>query len=336
MPSAVRSQHFPPPPHVSLSLEANGSSLTLIGAPFGANVTVDVSKLHLQARPHEGSVTKERSLRGSLGQVHVYQLAQASSIQNFSIPVTVPGPPGPPGIYDVWASASRGFATAPGGSDVPISDNTAFAREYPMQLSWPDESGDDLALTVLRKKFVGHVIYGYGGMWISCPPQWSKLYSASTPIRVRSIQRERGRITFLATGSDASASYISGLAFVAFDPLYIVVDRPPATASPLEMNRVIQGPAGDCPAIELADWQFDTTFSLDPPPTSTPGGLLPPLRVGMSRADVIWARGYPNEVGTRAALRAEDVWHYGRSPMDSYQILFRDDRVSSFTTPRGP
>ncbi len=336
MPSAVRSQQFPSPPSVPLSLQPNGSALTIVGAPFRVEVSIDVSKLRLHARLHGDKAAPERLLASTFGQVRVYQLAQAPSVQNFSIPVTVSGPPGPPGIYDVWPSASHGFATATDGSDVPIPENTAFTREYPTPLSWPDESGNDRALASLQKRYVGRVVYGYGGTWISCPPQWSKLYSASTPVRVRSIRRERGRITFLATGRDASASYIRGLAFVAFDPLHIVVDQPPATTSPVLTNRVVEGPVGDCPAIELADWQLDTTFSLDPPPMSVPqAGLLHPLRVGMSRAEVIWTRGYPNEIGTRAMLRAEPVWHYGASPYEVYQIYFTDDRVSSFTTPRG-
>ena len=86
-----------------------------------------------------------------------------------------------------------------------------------------------------------------------------------------------------------------------------------------------------CPAFELADWQIDTTLSLRPPPSgiATP---QTPLRIGMSRDDLVWARGYPNEVGTRAVLRAESIWHYGAA-MSQFTVTLVEGRIASFTTP---
>lgn len=51
----------------------------------------------------------------------------------------------------------------------------------------------------------------------------------------------------------------------------------------------------------------------------------------MTRDDVVWKLGYPNEIGTRERLRREPVWEYGAGT-SRYEIRFRD-RVSSFTDP---
>ncbi len=315
--------------------------MSIVASTGGTSVvTLDTSKLRLFARPHVNGnrIRRERRVAASIGQAQttsseiVKTIDSPQYVQSFSIPVKLSGPPGPPGIYDVWARALDGFATKRDGT--PVSLAQRFTAAYPEQVWWPDESGNDRELVRLRKELVGRFIYGYGHIAISCPPSWTKFYAPSTPIRVRSIAREHGHITWLGTGSAASDSYpfVSGAPFIAFDPLLIVVEEPSsARYPPTGENHGVGGAAGPCPGFKLADWQVDTTLSLLPPPAGI-GPEFAALRVGMTRDEVIWTRGYPNEVGTRAALRGEPTWHYGVG-LGRSTVTFIKNRVAAFTTP---
>jgi len=328
---------------IGLTLVPNDNgAISLKAWTVGASlVTLDSSKLRLFARPHVNgaAIASKRQMMASFGharstRLDVTQTSQPPPyyVQDFSIPVKLAGPPGPPGTYDVWPRTIDGFATARDGTSVPLDKRLANDSQ---QLWWPDESGNDRELAGLRRQFVGHLVYGYGGIAISCRPAWTKFYAASTPVRVRSIMRERGHITWLGTGSAASAPDAPGIiSFIAFDPLEIVVEEPSsARYPPLGTNYVIKGLSSVCPEIELADWQLDTTLSLHPPPTGV-GAEQAALRVGMTRDEVVWTRGYPNEVATRTVLRAESTWIYGVA-IGRYTVTFVNDRVASFTIPRG-
>jgi hypothetical protein len=227
--------------------------------------------------------------------------------------------------------AVDGFARAEGGAEIPLHADGGFSAAYPEQFSWPDESDNDVALARLRTMLVGHKVYGFGGIAISCRPTWTKFYAASTPVRIRSIEREHGRAVWLGTGNAATNPDAMGAAFVAFDPISIVVDEPSNSRYPIVgMNSLVGGTSGPCPSIEVADWQVETTLSLSPPPATATTQAQ--LRIGATRDSIVWTYGYPNEVGTRATLRAEPTWHYGFA-MGRYSVTFADDRVSSFTTP---
>jgi hypothetical protein len=322
---------------LSLGLDDRGA-MAITASTWGTSVVValDSSKLRLFARPYDtrGTVARERRMVASIGQARRTRSEIASIsepphyAQSLSVPVNLSGPPGPPGIYDVWVRALDGFATASDGTAVPLEQRTGAFRVW-----WPDESGNDRELARLRSELVGRVIYGYGGIAISCRPGWTKFYGASTPVRVRSIERKRGHITWLGTGSRVSDPYVVGVAFIAFDPLSIIVQEPSsARYPPLGTNYSVGGAVKPCPEFELADWQLDTTLSLHPPPTGV--DLECPLYIGMTRDEVVWTRGYPNEVGMRAALRAESTWQYGPGST-RYTVTFIRNRVVSFTIPRG-
>jgi len=330
---------------IVLAMGPDESGAMSIGAStFGDVIALDPSKLRLLARPFAPG-TSGGSQLGIVASIGAAQESVPSgprgyflthplpySVQHFSIPVELSGPPGPPGIYDVWPDAAAGFATARDGTPIPLADRSGFSAAYPEQISWPDESGNDRVLEALRKKLVGRSVYGYGGIAISCRPQSTTFYAASTPVRIRSIERERGKVMWLGTGSAASAPLVIGLGFIAYDPVSINVDQPdPTRYPPLGSNGGVGGATKMCPAFELADWQIDTTLSLRPPPSgiATP---QTPLRIGMSRDDLVWARGYPNEVGTRAVLRAESIWHYGAA-MSQFTVTLVEGRIASFTTP---
>jgi hypothetical protein len=138
-------------------------------------------------------------------------------------------------------------------------------------------------------------------------------------------------VTWLGTGH-ASYPYVGGLGFIAWNPVRVVFA--PTDAVPSGTNYRVGGIAGDCPAMLVADWQADVVMSTAPPPASIPTGASPELKVGMSRDEVVWIRGYPNEMGDRATLRKEAAWTYGTMPMNSSTITFNGDRVASVVSAR--
>lgn len=149
---------------------------------------------------------------------------------------------------------------------------------------------------------------------------------------MHAIERERGRVAFLGTGPEASAPYVNGLDYLAFEPLLFVVDEPSgARYTPLGRNAGVGGSPTHCPAIELADFQVATTLALRPSPLSAEEANAP-LRAGMTRNAVIWAHGYPNEIGSRAEILDKPVWDYGVG-LVRYEIRFANDRIASFTKP---
>ena len=226
-------------------------------------------------------------------------------------------------------------------SDVAHGDAVGIAGGAPVGFSlgprgrtvWrAADAADDRGLSALRRELVGRDVYGYGGIAISCRPDWTKFYENTTPVRVVAIERERGRREWLGTGNAATAPYAYDPGFIAVDPISILVVTPSGVRYPATgQNTGVGGSQKRCPAIELADWQVPVALSLHPPPH--PFALATtPLRAGMTRDDVVWKLGYPNEIGTRERLRREPVWEYGAGK-SRYEIRFRGDRVSSFTDP---
>jgi hypothetical protein len=56
----------------------------------------------------------------------------------------------------------------------------------------------------------------------------------------------------------------------------------------------------------------------------------------MTRDDVARRRGDPPGYATRAARDRAPVWVYTGGPFDSYEVRFRNGRVTSFTKPATP
>jgi hypothetical protein len=177
----------------------------------------------------------------------------------------------------------------------------------------------DTVIERLRHRFVGHDVYGYGGIAISCPPQWTRFYGPATPIRVSDVQREHAYTT-LATGV---GTRIYGPGFDDSHAVRFVFSLPRAVSA--GVNYHVPGIAGPCPALDLSEFQIPISLSIDPPPL---GALSGGLRVGMTRADVIWQFGYPWELGDKQRLIAERVWHYGVG-LALYDVVFKADRVTA-------
>jgi hypothetical protein len=231
-----------------------------------------------------------------------------------------------------WRRALDGFGTLPGPPVVPIFPSGAYTNDSRVMVWWPDLSGGDAALRRLRARYVGKRVYGFGGIATSCPPTWTQFSMPMSGVRVRSIQREYGIVEWLAGGRGTGAPYAIGLGFLGYAPLRFVVDPPAVTAGAPALNYVVGGMPGPCPELELADFQVETKLSLDPPPFPI-SATLQPIRVGMSRDAVIWARGYPEELATKTTMRRESVWRYGCAMAQCTTVTFRHDRVVSVRVP---
>jgi hypothetical protein len=179
----------------------------------------------------------------------------------------------------------------------------------------------DANLLRAQQELVGHNVYAYGQLGLSCAPRWTRVYGPRVPLHIVAIEREQRGAT-LGTGAQYGlAAY--GPSFDVARPLRIVFALP--KRPPTGTNFVVGGIPGPCPAIDLADFQVPLAFSLSPPPLRALDGGL---RVGMTRTDLIWHVGYPWELGDRKKLLGEDVWIYGFGPT-RYDVKFHRDRVVS-------
>jgi hypothetical protein len=179
----------------------------------------------------------------------------------------------------------------------------------------------------LRRRFVGRTIYGHGGIGISCPPRWTRVYAPSVPLRILAIEPESSAATVSFAAPYGANIY--GPAIVATHALRVIFASP--RNAPYGVNYGVAGIAGRCPAIDLSAEQFPTVFSLTAPAS---GSLRGGLHAGTTRTDVVWRVGYPWEIATREAMLAQPVWHYGVG-MAQYDVLFANDIVTA-VRPRPP
>jgi hypothetical protein len=333
--SATQAQRTGFFPNVSLQLQpSDGSAGFVVSATsYKAPFTVDFSKLSFFVRPNGSPQSAGRPLKARIGSAAVVSTNLAHApvdpvITGFRAPVAFPDPPDDGATYDISATARTGFAQTPTG-ELPLG-NVGIGGLNATPIWWASKTLGAASLRRLRHTYEGRTVYGYGGIAVSCAPDWTRFYPATTPIRVRSIRREH-TVTWLGTGH-ASYPYVGGLGFIAWNPVRVVFS--PTDATPSGTNYRVGGAAGDCPALLLADWQAESVLSTSPPPSSIPTVASPEVKVGMSRDQVAWIRGYPNEMGDRATLRKEVAWRYGTMPMNSSTITFNGDRVASVVSAR--
>jgi hypothetical protein len=199
----------------------------------------------------------------------------------------------------------------------------------PPPLLWqPDESRGDAELKTLRMEFSGRTVYGFGGLSVSCAPQWTRVYGFDVPLRVVSITRDRGTFSEVGTGSQIGLN-VYGPTFYAVDPIRIVFALP--SRPPIGTNYQVAGRSGPCPALVLADFQVTSVLSTRPPPSglSCPARRIP---LGLTREALTWCRGYPWEIADAATLRRESTWHYGVG-LGAYSVTFSHDKVLSVDPP---
>jgi hypothetical protein len=321
---------------VAFDLRVADGVLTLHAFSYGKPYTLDVRKLSFTEQPHGSSFPTKISV--AIGAPSYVKRPRphntGQGVREFSMPVQFPRP-GAPGLYDVRLRAQPGFAVTDDGANLPFGDwSNRSTLPWMVQMWWPGWSKDDAALREAQRRFRGRNIYGYGGIVLGCA-HWFYAYKADTPIHVREVLRDTGRVEELWPGTTISAGDDRAPHFFAFDPLRFLVDLPKvisvgsggSSGSSSESRRSQEA----CPALMLADWQTDVTISRKAPPfLPRLTGPYPQFRIGMQRSEVAWRFGYPREYAGLTTLQKARKWTYDGNPSNSFWVEFGNRGVSNF------
>jgi hypothetical protein len=321
----------PPDMHqsVMMDLRAGNGAAALYVATFGAHYRLDSSKLWFDARRHGVRGATRHRLAARFGTPQETSPGGNGSLQQDTVAIDFGAPPDGPGMYDLYLHTEPGYALTDAGDALPFGDWGRAPTEWHEYLWWPDTSGDDASLERARASYVGKDVYAYGGSEIGCPPQWVNLYEDwGTAIPVRSIERDTGDVAELWPGSILHGGNDMALHFFAVSPLRMMVGMPAAKAQ--GSGGTSTAAVGGCPSVVLADWQLDVTFDSSPPPSTVPPYPGAKVTPGMSRDEIAWMLGYPNEFGDRATLRAQSVWVYNPDPRDNMRLGFTNDTFTAF------
>jgi hypothetical protein len=246
----------------------------------------------------------------------------SASYHAYTVPIAVAAP-ARSGMYELSVEASNGFARDATGAALPV---TQFPLSGIGSIAawWPDESAGDAGLRDIRARFAQRVVHGFGGIVFACL-NWGTGVGPETGVRLGAVTRETGGAAVLTIGSTWGSDV--GFRFLAFDPLALRI-ADPAGALPREVKL----PACEF-VLRYADpWHVDTALTTArPPPLNRPNEF--PIRPGMSRDEVIWRMGYPNEYGTVTSFRAQDHWSYVSPTPFSWSVTFAHDRVVAVDPP---
>lgn len=282
-------------------------------APF----TIDPAALHFTLRPYRdfavdtamppvaATVALRTPVPGGVPQRPEYDIMLSVA------------PPANPGMYQLSADTGPAFARTSGGTPLPVS-RFPFAGIGAIAAWWPDERGADPGLRAIQARFTGRVAHAYGQVVRTCDTtraSWGTAYSAEKRLPVETVTRERGRVALLEEGA-GGGDY--GFRFLAFDPIAMQI------ANPHDAPNVY----GPCPfVLRYADpWHVETALSVAVPPKFGPTNGFP-VRPGMSRDEVVWRMGYPDQYGTVASFRALDRWTYVKPAPFAWSVQFKNDRV---------
>lgn len=324
------------PQSVAIDLRGDyGGAAALHAFSLGAPYTIDPHALHFIARAYGSAHSVEQEIGADIGPPVLVPPEDGSPpdshhLREYVMPVTFSRPRGAGGFYDVDLHAASGFAHTSDGMSLPFGDWSRPADRWHLMFWWPSRNRADKEAAELRARLAGHDVYAYGGATLRCGPM-ARAYEAGVPLRLRAIERERGRVAMLWPGAHGGNDLAPR--FLAMEPLRLVFATPSAPS--LSYGGSIDG--DDCPAIVVADWQVDLTVSLEPPRDGLRHGgqPYPQIHIGMTREEVAWVVGYPTEFAKLTALGSEKKWRYNVGPRGSFDVTFRNDRVESFTTPAG-
>jgi hypothetical protein len=327
-----RAGFVPRPQSATVSFGAPGAFSVGVFS-FGKKFTVDPTKLHFVIRPWNATaapVPFEAQVGSPILERSFDQARPPGTMTVYSLPVVFPTRPARPGMYDVTLEADPGFARYDDGTELPVG---SWERS---DVYWPDdEAGADPGLRAAREAIENRVVYGYGGIVISCHRALFSTYLADVGVQVRSVERRHGTVERMWTGSMTSRGNDQAYSFLAVDPLVVHAEYPSAKWFATGGGGTTDNDA-PCPGFTLADpWHIGVSLTTTKPPPLPAGYDQFKIAVGMSRDDVARRRGFPQGYSTRAELGARSVWEYDDALMDQYTVTFRNGRVASFTVPRG-
>jgi hypothetical protein len=308
---------------IDLTVDYDGNA-TLHASSIGIPYTIDPGALSFSARRLGEPGGTQHPLDVTIGAV---QLAQHGRLEEFVMPITFGRSPADGGLWNAEPHAAKQFATPSDGLSLPLGDWSRPTDRWHIVVWWPSQNDVD-RLSKVRDGYFGHNVYAYGGLALKCGPNVAA-FDASAPLRVVAIEREQNRVAMLWPGTRSGNDLAPR--FVAIEPLRFVFSTPPA-GHQLSFGSNIEGK--DCPAVELADWQIDSTFSLKPPPASLDlRRKLQALHAGLTRDEVAWLLGYPTDFASRDKILHERTWFYDVGPRFSTTVVFRGDRIASFKAP---
>jgi len=280
--------------------------------------TVDVRALKFSLRPYDAfyvdRYAQPQPIAVDVGQPVSSTPSGQQAANEYIIPIVVAAPPRP-GMYELSADPSPDFARDANGRTLP-------SWRYPLvgigaiAAWWPDERGGDPGLRDVRARFAARAVHTYGHIGLACP-NWGTQTTPEIGVDLGTVTRETGRAAVLQTGATWGGGD-HGFTFLAFDPLALQVTDA-HVAPPPALNLT----ACDY-VLRFADpWHVDIALTTAAPP----GDLAAPVRIGMSRQDVVWRVGYPNAYGTVASFRAQERWDYDAPAPFAWSVTFAKDRV---------
>jgi hypothetical protein len=191
---------------------------------------------------------------------------------------------------------------------------------------------EDAAVKHARSRFEGRTVWGFGRFQVACGPTTYEV-PHFRPLRVVRVVRVRGASGELALGDQVANG---GFHFSTAAPLLVLFEGPEVVFPGAESTT-------RCEFWRLFgdEWQLDLNYSLASPHRAHPewsAAVLGDLaagrvRGGMTHAMVAWARGFPNEYGTRDALLKAPVWNYAAGGPFGSRVFFRGDRVVKYEPP---
>jgi hypothetical protein len=329
------------------SLQAKDGRLLLVVRSFGRPFAIDASKFSFTASRYGGGArlpldvtlgpatvarTAATAVRGYNVGLHMVVTDPQPAVQDSTMALEFGSARGLAGMYDVQLHVAPGFATTEDGAALKIPRAEPFHEPWHFLLWWPDHTDSAASLRAIQTRYAGHNVYGYGGILVGCPNAFSG-YDFSTPVRVRDVLRDDGRIQEIWLGTTVAGGNDAAPHFYAVDPLRVLLGRP--EGKPFFTGGTSIQPTEQCPAIVLADWQLDLTLSMAAPSIAPEERPFDFLRVGMSRDEVAWRFGYPHQFADLQTLSQAAKWDYDSDPYDSFWIAFSNDRVSAFQKPSG-
>ena len=325
------------PQSVALELRASDGVASLDAFSIGEPYTIDPRKLSFRARAYRDHGASPVPLAVTLGtpqSVPSNGVHPEAGLRTYTMTAVFPKSPGPPGMYELEVTAAPGFAETGDGAALPLRDWSRPSAPWRVFMWWPNTGDGDASLQHAQKRFAGHDVFGYGGIVISCP-QWFNAYGSRTPVRVRDVVRDTGRIEELWTGATVHGGDEMAPHFFAVAPLRLLVAKPADQPLGVGGSSGTSSSTARCPALALADWQLDATLSLEPPPPLPKlDGDYPQLRKGMTKDEVAWRFGYPRTFDDAVAFQRADRWVYDGNPFNSFWIAFRNGRAVAFSGSR--
>jgi hypothetical protein len=212
----------------------------------------------------------------------------------------------------------------------PDEDLTLTATEFAAPNLHP--ALEDAAVKHARSTFEGRAVWGFGRFQIACGATTYEV-PRFRPLRVVRVVRVRGAPGELALGDQVANG---GFHFSTAAPLLVLFEGPDVVFSATESTTRCE-----FWRFFADEWQLDLNYSLASPHRAHPewdAATLADLaaarvRPGMTHAMVAWARGFPNEYGTRNALLKAPVWNYAAGGPFGSRVFFRGDRVVKYEPP---